>query len=493
MIQARFVKIMDNLEGPADIDVRSALSEDGGGVLAAVSGGIDSMCMADLFWRTYGCGRFALAHCNFCLRGEESDADEQLVRGWAEERGISFHCISFDTAGYAGEHGISIEMAARELRYSWFAGLCAEHGYQAVAVAHNANDNAETLLLNLVRGTGLKGISGMSQAAVMPYSGDAQVLLLRPLLQFTRKQIEGHVFANRVPYRNDSTNAQSEYKRNSIRNEVFPLLERLNPSFVRTFNREMAYFSEAEDIVADWCASAASTVASASEGGALSVDLKKLAVHRHWRYLLYHILEPFGFNSAVLASLEDLVSSGRTVSGKSFRSASHVLFTGRGVLDVYPLDVYPLDVSGDIYPQFGRPSDSGSDEVGIRIEGPGVYDFNGVSFSVEEFDRQQDFVLKQPAGVLVMDADRMKFPFLCRKWKHGDWMVPLGMRGKKKLSDFFADSKLDTLSKERAVVMAAEDCQASAKNHVAGVLGMRADDMYRITPQTERIVRISII
>lgn len=485
MIQARFVKIMDNLKGPADIDVRSALSEDGSGVLAAVSGGIDSMCMADLFWRTYGCGRFALAHCNFCLRGEESDADEQLVRGWAEEKGIVFHCISFDTAGYAREHGISIEMAARELRYSWFAGLCAEHGYQAVAVAHNANDNAETLLLNLVRGTGLKGISGMSQAAAMPYSGDAKVLLLRPLLQFTRKQIEGHVFANRVPYRNDSTNARSEYKRNSIRNEVFPLLERLNPSFVRTFNREMAYFSEAEDIVSDWCASAASSVVSALEGGALSVDLKKLAAYRYWRYLLYHILEPFGFNSAVLASVEELVSSGRTVSGKSFRSASHVLYTGRGVMDVYP-----LDVSLDMYPRLG----AGSDEAEIRIEGPGVYDFNGVSFSVEEFDRPREFVLKQPAGVLVMDADRIKFPFLCRKWKHGDWMIPLGMRGKKKLSDFFADCKLDTFSKDRAVVMAVEDSGPdSAKNHVAGVLGMRADDMYRITPRTERIVRISII
>ncbi|MDE6634506.1 MAG: tRNA lysidine(34) synthetase TilS, partial [Bacteroidaceae bacterium] len=349
-------------------------------------------------------------------RGEESDADEQLVRGWAEERGIVLHCISFDTAGYAREHGISIEMAARELRYSWFAGLCAGHGYKAVAVAHNANDNAETLLLNLVRGTGLKGISGMSEAAVMPYSGDAPVLLLRPLLQFTRKQIEGHVFANRVPYRNDSTNAQSEYKRNSIRNEVFPLLGRLNPSFVRTFNREMSYFSEADDIVSDWCASAASSVVSAAEGGAVSVNLKKLVSYRHWRYLLYYILEPFGFNSAALASVEELVSSGRTVSGKRFMSASHILYTGRGVLDVYPMVALP-----------DRPSDTGPDEEEIRIEGPGVYNFTGVSFSVDEFERPQDFVLKQPAGVLVMDADLMKFPFLCRKWRAGDWMIPLGM------------------------------------------------------------------
>lgn len=482
MLHARFAKIMDNLKGPADTDVRPAFSEDcGSGVLIAVSGGIDSMCMADLFWRTYGCGRFAAAHCNFCLRGEESDADEQLVRGWAEERGITLHCVSFDTENYAREHGISIEMAARELRYSWFAGLCAEHGYGAVAVAHNANDNAETLLLNLVRGTGLKGISGMSQASAMPYSGAAPVLLLRPLLQFTRKQIEGHVFAHGVPYRNDSTNAQSEYRRNSIRNEVFPLLERLNPSFVRTFNREMAYFSEAGDIVSDWCASAASSVVSALEDGAVSVDLKKLAEYRHWRYLLYHILEPFGFNSAALASVEELVSSGRTVSGKRFMSASHILYTGRGVLDVYPL------AGSDAC------AETGDDATEIMIDGPGVYNFNAVSFSVEEFERPHGFVLKQPAGILVMDAEKMKFPFLCRKWNHGDWMIPLGMKGRKKLSDFFADCKLDTLAKERAVVIAAGEGTDSAKNHVAGVLGMRAGDTYKVTSRTERILRIALI
>ena len=168
------------------------------------------------------------------------------MRSWASERGIAFHCTSFDTSAYASEHGISIEMAARELRYSWFASLCLEHGYAAVAVAHNANDNAETLILNLVRGTGLRPCS--------PCDG---LQLLRPLLGFTRKQIEGHVFAHKVPYRNDSTNAMSEYKRNSIRNEVFPLLEKMNPSFVRTFNKEMVWFSDAEEIVSDWCSQAA--------------------------------------------------------------------------------------------------------------------------------------------------------------------------------------------------------------------------------------------
>lgn len=487
MIQARFVKIMDNLRGPADMNVRSALSEDeGAGVLLAVSGGIDSMCMADLFWRTRRSGSFAIAHCNFSLRGSESDGDEKLVHDWAAERGIVFHRHTFDTEGYAREHGISIEMAARDLRYAWFAGICLEHGYRAVAVAHNANDNAETLILNLVRGTGLRGASGMSMVSSVPCAGAGMLPLLRPLLKFTRKQIEGHVFAHKVPYRNDSTNAMSEYKRNSIRNEVFPLLERLNPSFVRTFNREMDYFSEASGIVSDWCGAAAASVVAERDGGAVSIDINALVSHKHWRYLLYHILEPYGFNSAAVASLEDLISSGRTVSGKRFSSLSYMLHTGRGVLDIYPL------------PDTGMHAYAGNHAAGcasseIVVEGPGIYEFNGVSFSVEEFARPHDFVLKQPYGILVMDSGVMTFPFLCRKWMHGDWMIPMGMRGRKKLSDFFADCKLDAAAKESAVVLAGNSGDMQKKQHVAGVLGMRADDMYKVTPSTERIIRIRLI
>ena len=221
--------------------------------LLAVSGGIDSMCMAEIFVRRYPCECLAVAHCNFRLRGEESDGDEELVRLWAEEHGIRFHVRTFDTREYAADHGVSIEMAARELRYRWFAELCAAEGYDEVAVAHNANDNAETLMLNLLRGSGIKGLTGMSPVSDIPYSEGASAKLIRPLLDMTRKQIEGFALANRIRYRNDSTNFSSEYKRNMLRNEVFPIFERINPSFIRTLNREMGYLSESEEIVSDYC------------------------------------------------------------------------------------------------------------------------------------------------------------------------------------------------------------------------------------------------
>ena len=201
--------------------------------LLAVSGGIDSMCMAEIYVRRCPSDSIAVAHCNFNLRGAESDGDEALVRSWAESHGVRCHVRSFDTRAFAAEHGVSIEMAARELRYRWFAQLCESEGYEEVAVAHNANDNAETLMLNLLRGSGMKGLSGMAEVSSLPVPAGSAVRLIRPMLEMTRKQIEGYALAHGVKYRHDSTNFSSEYKRNMLRNEVFPVFERVNPSVVR--------------------------------------------------------------------------------------------------------------------------------------------------------------------------------------------------------------------------------------------------------------------
>ena len=208
----RFRHTVEEMRGLID-DSRSA------SYLLAVSGGVDSMCLADLWVRAYGSEGCAIAHCNFNLRGEDSDADEALVTQWSDNHGVLLHKTSFNTVEYASENGLSIEMAARELRYRWFAQLCADHGYKAVVVAHHADDNAETLVLNMVRGAGLKGLTGMKPISTSAYG----TVIARPLLTFTRKQIEGHAFAWKVPYREDRTNASVEYRRNSIRHEVFPL------------------------------------------------------------------------------------------------------------------------------------------------------------------------------------------------------------------------------------------------------------------------------
>ncbi len=210
-------------------------------LLLAVSGGIDSMCLCEKV-RLEG-GPFAIAHCNFGLRAEESDADEAFVRKRSEEYGVKCHVKRFDTKTYADKNGISIEMAARELRYRWFGELCSAEGYEAVAVAHNANDNAETLILNLLRGTGLKGVTGMKEEGFLPVPEYSHIPLRRPLLKMTREEILAFMEERGLPWREDSTNAENDYKRNKIRNLVFPVFKEINPSFVRTLNKDMERIS----------------------------------------------------------------------------------------------------------------------------------------------------------------------------------------------------------------------------------------------------------
>ncbi len=480
--------------------------------LLAVSGGMDSMCMADLFLNEIGADSFAIAHCNFHLRGEESDGDEALVKDWADSNEVKMHRADFDTAAYAKERGVSIEMAARDLRYGWFEKLCNECGYNVVAVAHNANDNAETLMLNLLRGTGLNGLHGMLKVqwradcclhwppptswAPPPSRGwqnansgnqsvppTAQLTIFRPLLEATRKQIEGYVLAHKVPYRHDSSNFESEYKRNRIRNEVFPVFEKINPSFVRTLNREIGYFAEAGSIVEDWCRARMPEVASESREGSLSVSIPSLMSTGHWRYLLYYILQQYGFNSQTIASVEDLLASDRTISGKRFDSPTHTLRTERDKMLVLQNEAADQGVIPDLIGELCMP-----------VRGTGIYNCNGVRWQVEELEWSGDMPLRQPGGVLIADADKLLLPFVCRPWRQGDWFVPLGMRGKKKVSDLFADLKYTSFQKEAALMIVDTRTEGLAEQqHIAGVLGVRIDDRYKVTPQTTRIMRLTIL
>jgi len=449
-------------------EVRGLINDWSAPVLLAVSGGIDSMCMAELFTSLEERIPFAIAHCNFHLRGEESDGDEAFVDRWATDHGVRCHKISFDTNSLARTEGISIEMAARDLRYRWFADLCTTYGYKAVAVAHNANDNAETLILNLLRGCGINGLSGMSKFSTVP--GAPSVTLIRPLLDCTRKQIEGYMLAGRYRYREDSTNAASDYKRNRIRNQAFPIFEKINPSFIRTLNRDMGYFSEAVEIVDDWCRTSASSVLKDDR-----IDTKALMNHKPWKYLLYHILEPYGFNQSVLASVENLLESSRTIPGKRFESSEFMLLTGRDELIIRPLEK----------------NDADCNEM-LEVKDEGTYHFNGRVFKVEVIPFTADLDIRQPEGVIMMDAGQLHFPFSLARWKSGDWFVPLGMRGKKKISDLFADLRYGQMQKESAVMLVGVPAQEENR-HISAVACVRIDNTYRITDSTESIVRISEI
>ncbi len=558
-------------------------------VIVGVSGGVDSVTLADMLHRQ-GVASFAVAHCNFHLRGEESDGDAEFVRNWASERGVRFHSVDFDTKAYAAARKISIEMAARELRYGWFALLCREYGYGAVAIAHNANDNAETLILNLVRGTGLRGICGMQKVsvqAVSPAPGLASALgcgesdfpetlnIWRPLLGMTRSQIEGYARKHGLKWREDRTNKDSEYKRNLVRNEIMPLLERLNPSAVKVLNRDMRHFAEFGEIVdAHFGDSDAdfqflrpksskelrpSDAVGCSRPDGLhseSALLERIVTRgKGWRYALYLFLERYSFSGAVIAQVENLLESGRTVSGKTFLSPTHRLIMARSSLILEPLSLTaeplkPIAAGGDGVPC--RPDICGDDSgvssgvsvpdceemverfvhgreetVESLVKTPGEYRINGCTVKVELFDRPADYNPRQPEGVTAVDADKVGFPLILRSWRDGDWMRPLGCCGKKKISDLFTDLKFSLPRKRSSILLAspsevpsaflsesrdavpAVDTTATAtfaetsagtsaepaaepSGRVLALLGLRIDESVRITPETRRILRFTM-
>ena len=346
--------------------------------LLAVSGGADSMCLLEKV-RLQG-GPFAVAHCNFRLRGAESDADEALVREYCSGYGIPLHVKGFDTADYASERGVSIEMAARELRYRWFGELCREHGYDAVLVAHNAQDNAETLILNLLRGTGPKGIVGMKPSGFLPVPEFADIPLERPLLGLTREEIVAFNREHSVPWREDSTNLENGYKRNKIRNLVFPVFREINPSFIRTLNKDMERFSEA--------------------------------------------FSPF---------LEEVFTP--------------EVATGSGA------------------------NTSSSGEKAYNV-------------TEEEWDGSED--VKQPQGVLIMDAEKVgEMPELSF-WREGDWIRPLGAPGKKKLQDWFTDHHIP-LELKHLIPLVRDPEEPS---HILAIAGYCIDKKVKVGPATKRIYRM---
>ena len=467
------------------------------------------MCMADMYGRAGG--DFGIAHCNFHLRGAESDADAAFVQRWAEAHGAPFFRADFDTEAYAAEHGISIEMAARDLRYAWFARVASQYGYDAVAVAHNANDNAETLILNLLRGTGLRGIRGMAADAPLPveycpencltasahphceqwvppsyvaeggtdFQGNTppeRVRLLRPLLGMTRAEIEEYARANGVKYREDRTNAENDAQRNRIRNEVFPEFAKINPSFVRTLNADMKHFAQAEAIAEDYFQEAKAKIMS--ENGSVKVD--KLLDLKHWEYVFFRLAEPCGFSAgtldAALALLEERKEGRGTFAGKRFYSPTHVLETASSSFSIRPREA------------------SAMQDGTLTVSGPGIYSLRDRTVRVELLDHIPGTMLKQPAGTLICDAAALPFPFILRGWQAGDWMRPFGMGGRaKKLSDLFTDRKMSISEKEDTVVVYSPALDAEGDGRVAAVAGLRMDEALRVREGSAQILRFTVL
>jgi|GEM_PF-41113 len=360
-------------------------------ILLAVSGGIDSMCMAHLFEQSYY-KNIAVATVNFKLREGESDADEELVRLWAEERSIGFFSTSFETKEYAKERGISTQMAARDLRYSWFYSLMEEHSFDYLAIAHNLNDSVETFFLNSLRGTGVQGLCGIRRK-----SGK----VIRPLLGITRDEIVGYVKAESIPFRDDMTNFESHYSRNRLRNLVFPEFEEINPSFLRTMERNMHNVESAADILDDLFEQKRATLFDKERG---RIDIDKLSAEKRPEYWLFLMLGEYGFNSLQIEQIRDALAG---QSGKEFHSESHILLRDRQYLLLYPKTGCGRDSVKDTEPE-GSSGHAGSNEFDnesgeIDDKFELISDHEAVGLDYVE-DRTADRTT-EPGSTLISDMD----------------------------------------------------------------------------------------
>ena len=382
-------------------------------ILLGISGGIDSVCMFHYF-RIAGYST-GIAHCNFGLRGEESDQDELFVRNIASEFDIPSFFVKFDTQGIAEKEGISIQMAARDLRYDWFEEIRKKYDYNYIGIAHNKDDVIETFLINLSRGSGLKGFTG-----IKPKSGK----IIRPLLFSSRNDILTYISANNLEFREDSSNNSVKYSRNLIRHEIIPLFEELNPAFRETMIENISRLKESEEVYLDSIQSKKELIFK-EENQKTIIDIEQLKLLHPITTYLHELLKPFGFSHT---QISDIINSLDGISGKKFFSLTHRLIKDRTELIVEETSA----------------TNPGSFLIKNRnecIEHP-------VSLKISELQRLENFEISKDINTGLFDADLIEFPLTIRKWKKGDYFMPLGMKNLKKLSDFFIDEKLSISEKE---------------------------------------------
>lgn len=411
-----------------------------GRLLVAISGGLDSVVLTHLLNQIGG--RISLAHCNFNLRGDESDGDEQFVLDLADSLELEVFIQSFDTESYAKKHGLSIQMAARELRYDWFRDLAASLGYDHILTAHHADDNLETFLINLSRGTGLDGLTGIPEQ---------NENIVRPLLPFSRREIEDFAKEHKLKWREDSSNAQTKYLRNALRHELIPKLKELNPQFLQNFGKTQQHLQDSSQLITD-------RIQEISKG----LDLNIISVERiqqlsRPKAYLYGLLKQYGFTE-----WDDIVGLLDAQSGKQVFSHTHVLLKDREHLILKAREKPRLDKQFTVYER-----DTSITEP-FKMEISTVNKLGGTS-------KLQ----------LYVDKEKLKFPLTIRKWEKGDYFYPLGMRGKKKLSKFFKDEKYSLFDKEQQWLLCSD-------HEVVWIVGKRGDDRFKVTDSTKKLVKFKI-
>ena len=421
-------------------------------ILLTVSGGVDSMVMLSLFTRSgYTVG---VAHCNFQLRGTESDEDEELVRQEAARCGVPCYNRRFDTAGEMERTGESMEMAARRLRYAWFDALSREEGYTVIAIAHHADDSIETFFINLLRGTGLRGLTGISTQVGK---------IIRPLMFASRKEILEYAVQNRIPFREDSSNRSTKYLRNKIRLGLIPRIREINPKFTDLMRKNIGRLTDAQLFI-DHGIERIRGEAVTTEGDTDTIRIDRIDPAFPREFVIYELLNSaYGFKGDVIDALCHALNHDAT--GRRFYARDRMATIDRGAIIVSPI----------------APDDECRTTVGRGA--PRCYCGNAVLyFEYCDIDDIKDFGV--PEQIAQVDADKLRFPLTLRRWREGDWFIPFGMTGRKKVSDFLIDAKVSLPGKQRQFVLLSGD-------DIVWVVGRRIDDRFRLTPETENVLRIT--
>ena len=416
-------------------------------VLLAVSGGLDSMVLVYLFQQLHY--EIGVAHCNFQLRGLESFEDQNFIQNYAEANSLPIFITQFDTQAFAQDYKLSIQVAARELRYNWFYELLETQNFDYVLTAHHADDNLETFLINLSRGTGLDGLTGI------PEQNDK---VIRPLLAFSRQEMEAYAKQNAIQWREDSSNASDKYLRNKIRHDVVPILKELNTDFIASFQKTQDYLQQAQMMAEDASIMVYQQVAK-EIGEDIHFDLKKLKKLPNYKSYLYQWLREFGFSA--WDDVYDLVDS---QSGKQIFSSHFRLLKNRDYLVLCPLDF--TDSKREYF------ITKNQKEVKVPL-----------NLSICKVTDISDTTIES----IFVDEMKLEFPLVLRRWKEADSFQPFGMKGKsKKVSKFFKDEKLSLIEKEKTWLLC-------SNNQIVWIVGMRQDERFKIDETTKEILKITVV
>lgn len=417
-------------------------------VLIAISGGVDSVVLTHLL---YNAGvEIELAHCNFRLRGKEADKDALFVQKLAEELELNVYIKEFDTELFAEKNGLSIQMAARKLRYDWFNEIITENNLQSIATAHHLDDNLETFLINFTRGTGLEGLTGIPER-----NGK----IVRPLLVFSRVEIEDYAKENNILWREDASNAETKYVRNKIRHQIVPLLKELNSSLLNSFKTTTQNLQQSQQIIDDSISKIKKSGISNEGKNFIKLNIQKLKELSNPKAYLYELLKEYGFTE-----WNDITDLLEAQSGKQIYSDTHRLVKDR---DHFLLERLKKTAKNDCFL--------------IKNEQKSLKTAN-FTICISEID---ELKTTHEKSIIYVDGNLLKYPLQIRKRQEGDYFYPFGMQGKKKLSKFFKDEKFSLIDKENTWLLCSD-------NKIVWVINHRLDDRFKVSNNTKNIVQIAI-